>query len=125
MSALARFAKLLGLPSHQAEDAMHSERAARAVLSRRSFFAASGALAAASAFSFAATPVHVWVEFSGGRYGMSAAAMIACAADACREFTKGALVSLLDDGTVAPTKYLALPVGRILRIAEPHEIRIS
>ena len=44
-SALAQFAKLLGLPAHHAEDALHSERAARAVLSRRSFFAAAGAMA--------------------------------------------------------------------------------
>ena len=50
--SLSRFAKLLGLPTHQAEDALHSERAARAVLSRRSFFAAGGALAAGTAFSF-------------------------------------------------------------------------
>lgn len=52
MTPLSRFAKLLGLPHHQAEDALHSERAARAVLTRRSFFAAGGAMAASLAFSF-------------------------------------------------------------------------
>lgn len=49
---LRQFAKLLGLPVHQAEDALYSERSARAVLSRRSLFAAAGALAAGTAFSF-------------------------------------------------------------------------
>lgn len=51
MSLLA-LARLLGVKRHQAEDALHSERAARAVLSRRELFAASGALAAGTAFSF-------------------------------------------------------------------------
>lgn len=45
MSALQSFARMLGIAQHQAEDALHSERAARAVLSRRSFFAAGSALA--------------------------------------------------------------------------------
>ena len=54
MTSLSRFARLLGLPAHQAEDALHSERAARAVLSRRSFFAASGAMAAGTGFAFGA-----------------------------------------------------------------------
>jgi len=51
--SLAALAKLLGVKRHQAEDALHSERAARAVLSRRELFAASGALAAGAVFSFA------------------------------------------------------------------------
>lgn len=51
--SLAKLAGLLGVAPHHAEDALHSERAARAVLSRRNFFAASGALAIGSAFSFA------------------------------------------------------------------------
>ena len=42
---------MLGIAEHQAEDALHSERAARAVLSRRSFFAAGAALAAGTAFT--------------------------------------------------------------------------
>lgn len=52
-SALQRFAQMLGLAPSAAEDALHSERAARAVLSRRDLLAASGALAGASLFSFA------------------------------------------------------------------------
>jgi hypothetical protein len=45
MSALQSFARMLGIAQHQAEDALHSEHAARAVLSRRSFFAAGASLA--------------------------------------------------------------------------------
>jgi hypothetical protein len=52
--SLAALAKLLGVRRHLAEDALHSERAARAVLSRRELFVASGALAAGSVFSFSA-----------------------------------------------------------------------
>jgi hypothetical protein len=44
---------MLGVKQRDAEDALHSERAARAVLSRRDLFAASGALALGTAFSFA------------------------------------------------------------------------
>lgn len=51
MSALDTFAKLLGLPRHQAEDALYSESAAHAVLSRRSFFAASAALATSTVYA--------------------------------------------------------------------------
>lgn len=54
ISALRSFARLLGLRDDQAEDALVSERAARAVLTRRDFFAASAALASAKAFSFGA-----------------------------------------------------------------------
>jgi hypothetical protein len=54
MGALATLARMLGVGAHQAEDALQSERAARAALSRRDLFAAAGALAAGSAFSFAA-----------------------------------------------------------------------
>jgi len=54
------FAKMIGVPEHQAEDALHSERAARATLTRRNLFAGGAALAAGSVFSFptlVATPV--------------------------------------------------------------------
>lgn len=51
--SLAALARMLGIKPGQAEDALHSERAARAVLSRRDLFAAGGALAAGSVFSFA------------------------------------------------------------------------
>lgn len=44
---------MLGIRPHQAEDALHSERAARAVLSRRDLFAAGSAMAVGSVFSFA------------------------------------------------------------------------
>jgi hypothetical protein len=50
MSALRKLAKMLGVGEHQAEDAMHSERAAKASLSRRNLLAAAGALAAGTVF---------------------------------------------------------------------------
>ena len=48
-----RFAKMLGIEERHAEDALHSERVAKHVVSRRSFIGAAGALAGASLFSFA------------------------------------------------------------------------
>ena len=54
MQALSAFARLLGVPLRHAEDALHSESAARFVLSRRSVFGVAGALALGSAFSFPA-----------------------------------------------------------------------
>jgi hypothetical protein len=59
---------MLGVPQHQAEDALHSERAARAVISRRNLFAAGGALAAGAVWSFpgggeVAADDGVWVFF--------------------------------------------------------------
>ncbi len=53
MSWRQAFAKMIGVPEHQSEDALHSEGAARAVLSRRDLLAAGAGLAAGSAFSFA------------------------------------------------------------------------
>lgn len=55
-------AKMLGLSTEHAEASLHSERAARAVLTRRNLFAAGGALAAGSVFSFAAPDPfrHTW-----------------------------------------------------------------
>jgi hypothetical protein len=60
------FAKMIGVPEHQAEDALHSERAAHATLTRRNLFAGGAALAAGSAFSFAAPepaplPIPPWL----------------------------------------------------------------
>ena len=49
---LDRFAKLLGIRPDQAEEALRSERAAKHVVSRRSFFGAAGALATGAIFSF-------------------------------------------------------------------------
>ena len=51
---LDRFARLLGIRIDQAEDALHSERGAKHVVSRRDFFGAAGALTAGTVFSFAA-----------------------------------------------------------------------
>jgi hypothetical protein len=51
---LRRLASMLGVKTDHAEDALHSERAAQAVLSRRNLFAAAGAMAAGTAFSFPA-----------------------------------------------------------------------
>jgi hypothetical protein len=62
MSALSNLAKMLGVPAHQAEDALHSERAARAVLSRRSLFAAGAALAAGSLLVGGPLPLHVFTD---------------------------------------------------------------
>lgn len=52
MTALATLAKLLGVRQDLAEDALHSERAARAVLTRRSLLAAAGAMASGTVFGF-------------------------------------------------------------------------
>lgn len=45
---LESLAKMLGIRRDLAEDALHSERAAKVVLSRRNLFAAAGAMAAGS-----------------------------------------------------------------------------
>ena len=51
---LDRFAKLLGIRPDQAEEALRSERAAKHVVSRRSFFGAAAALSAgATVYAFA------------------------------------------------------------------------
>lgn len=63
MKALQTFAKMLGLPSRLAEDALHSESAARAVLSRRNLFAAGAALAVGSVLVGGPLPLRV---FSNG-----------------------------------------------------------
>ncbi len=61
-------AKLLGLTPEHAEASMHSESAARAVLTRRNLFAAGAALATGSVFSFGATDpdgvylITSWIE---------------------------------------------------------------
>ncbi len=52
MSIWNEFAKLVGVAPRHAEDALHSERAAKATLSRRGMFGASAALAAGVAFGF-------------------------------------------------------------------------
>jgi hypothetical protein len=55
--SLSALARMLGIKTDLAEDALHSERAARAVLTRRNLFAAGGALAAGSVFSFGVPPL--------------------------------------------------------------------
>lgn len=50
MSALATLARMLGVAPRLAEDAMHSERAAKASLSRRNLLAAAGAMATGAMF---------------------------------------------------------------------------
>lgn len=54
---LDRFAKLLGIRPDQAEDALRSERVAKHVVSRRSFFGAAAALAGGTLFSFGGVDV--------------------------------------------------------------------
>jgi len=49
---LDKFAKLLGVRRDQAEDALQSERAAKLVVSRRSFLGVGAALATGALFSF-------------------------------------------------------------------------
>lgn len=63
MSALQKLARMLGVGEHQAEDAMHSERAAKAALSRRNLFAAAGALAAGTVFVSVQPVAPVWQTF--------------------------------------------------------------
>ena len=52
MSYLKQFARMLGVQTHQAEDALTNERAAKLALSRRSFIGVGAALATGAAFSF-------------------------------------------------------------------------
>ena len=56
MTMLETFSRLVGVERHNAEDALRSERAGKAVLSRRGFFAAGAALAAGVAFSEGGLP---------------------------------------------------------------------
>lgn len=60
MQALKTLAKMLGVPARLAEDALHSESAARAVLSRRNLFAAGAAMAAGSLLVGGPLPLRVF-----------------------------------------------------------------
>jgi hypothetical protein len=62
VSGLAALAKMLGVPARLAEDALHSESAARAVLSRRSLFAASSALAVGSLLVGGPLPLYLFSD---------------------------------------------------------------
>lgn len=57
-------AKMLGLSVERAEATMHSECAARSVLTRRNLFAAGAALATGSAFSFASAAPFTYYEYN-------------------------------------------------------------
>lgn len=65
MTALQQLAKLLGLSEQNAGDSLTSERAARAVLSRRDLFAAGAAMASAAVFSFDSRRFVGWVTRNG------------------------------------------------------------
>lgn len=62
MSALLQLAKMLGVAPRLAEEALHSESAARAVLSRRNLFAASAALAVGSSLIGGPLPLRVFYD---------------------------------------------------------------
>lgn len=64
MSALRTLASMLGVAPRLAEDALHSESAARAVLSRRNLFAAGAALAVGSALVGGPLPLRVFHDES-------------------------------------------------------------
>ncbi len=68
MSYLQRFARMLGIGEHQAEDALQSESAARVAIGRRDFIAAGAALAVGTAFSIpeAATEITTLLTWEPG-----------------------------------------------------------
>lgn len=91
MTPLAALARMLGIKPELAEDALHSERAARAVLTRRNLFAASGALAAGSVFSFGAAAESA-IVVSG--YTSSYVVTICSVDHAARLFGRGSSIHL-------------------------------
>ncbi len=60
---LNTLARMLGLSPTDAEASMHSERAARAVLTRRNLFAAGAAMATGAAFSFPTARVFTYADW--------------------------------------------------------------
>lgn len=60
--SLRALAKMLGVPTRLAEDALFSERSARAALSRRGLFAAGAALAAGSLLVGGPLPLKVFYD---------------------------------------------------------------
>lgn len=59
MSILSTFSRLVGVPDRFAEDALHSERAARHTLSRRGMMGALAAMAAGSVMPLPAAGFYV------------------------------------------------------------------
>lgn len=74
MTILATFARLIGIPERLAEDALHSERAARHTLSRRGMMGALAAMAAGSVVSLPALPAaRVLVHWSAAQLNIGGA----------------------------------------------------
>jgi hypothetical protein len=73
LASIRQLAKTLGVREDQAEDVLHSEKSARAAISRRGLFKAAGAVAAGTLFSQYVNPLDGY-EFRIGAYGN-----IACA----------------------------------------------
>lgn len=63
MSILNEFARMVGVEPRLAEDALHSERCAKAVLSRRALFGGAAVLASGIAFGFAPEPAEPDVKY--------------------------------------------------------------
>ena len=74
-ATIADFGKMLRVPAGDAEDALHSERAAHAVLTRRNLFAAAGAMAAGTLVSVPVASVEcpAWVHLSAYGWDLSQA----------------------------------------------------
>jgi hypothetical protein len=115
LKALQVLARMLGVPQHQAEDALHSERAARAVLSRRNLLAAGAALAAGATWSFPNIDVigpgeEIWVYYHSGLTAEEVAIVLgrASAAWADRQLGKE-----LFDRAKAKARALALKVNAV------------
>lgn len=103
MKALERFATMVGLRPDLAEDALHSEGAARAVLSRRNLFAAGAAMAAGSAFSFgqAYDVQTIWLGLDEGRVPGSYMQIVYTRGS----IAKGDLVRIVSPGVVSLAGY--------------------
>jgi hypothetical protein len=65
MTILATFASIVGVPTRLAEDALHSERAARHTLSRRGMMGALAAMAVGNVMPLPAMPAQYVVLVNG------------------------------------------------------------
>lgn len=52
LATIRQFARMIGVSDENAEEALRSERSAKAILSRRNLFAAAGAMASGVAFGW-------------------------------------------------------------------------